>query len=228
MSPAEVGARVRKKVCERMDARGFEGAPAEPLSTTASFPRLREAAAAPAVLREGLRRDTEEILAGRWKAFGHLAIQVDDPPRWHRDYRAGVDLETERPAFGLNYRSLTGGADIKMIWELSRWYQLARLAQSFWVLHDEAAARKCLEWLGDWVRRNPPYRGWNWTSALESGLRLVQFTWIDALLAPRASACGWEGELEELRRGVLAPHVAGWKNGRSEGFLTERTRFLHV
>src|SRR5262249_39671705 len=50
------------------------------------------------------------------------------------------------------------------------------------VLRDERAAWKCVEWLNDWLRHNPPYRGWNWTSALEAGMRLVQFTWIDALL----------------------------------------------
>ena len=216
MSPAEVGARVRKRFCERTDARGFDGAVGDRLDAPAPFPRLRDAAAAPAVLREALRREAREILAGRWKAFGHVPIQVDDPPRWDRDYRAGVDLETTRPAFDLNYRSLPGGADIKMIWELSRWYQLVRLAQAFWVLHDEAAARQCLAWLGDWERCNPPYRGWNWTSALESGLRLVQFTWIDALLAPRAKACGWEVQLEELRRRILPAHV--WSTWRHRSF----------
>ena len=52
--------------------------------------------------------------------------------------------------------------------------------------HGETAARaggKCLDWLEDWARVNPPYRGWNWTSALEVGVRLVQFTWIDACLS---------------------------------------------
>jgi hypothetical protein len=35
---------------------------------------------APEVLREALRRDVENILAGRWRFFGHLEVQVDDPP----------------------------------------------------------------------------------------------------------------------------------------------------
>ena len=29
---------------------------------------------------------SERILSGRWRAFRHLELQVDDPPRWHKDY----------------------------------------------------------------------------------------------------------------------------------------------
>ena len=38
------------------------------------------------------------------------------------------------------------------------------------------------------MKHNPPYTGWNWTSALEAGIRLVQFTWIYALLEPQRGA----------------------------------------
>jgi len=44
----------------------------------------------------------------------------------------------------------------------------------------------------------------NWTSALETGMRLVQFTWIDALL----NAAGYDKrELYSLRSAILPPHV---------------------
>jgi hypothetical protein len=59
-----------------------------------------------------------------------------------------------------------------------------------YVLGDGRAAEKCVEWLEDWVKHNPPYRGWNWTSALEVGMRLVQFTWMDALLTATSVASG--------------------------------------
>jgi hypothetical protein len=42
---------------------------------------------------------------------------------------AGCDLSTRESAFGLDHRALPEGADIKLIWELSRWYQLVRLAR---------------------------------------------------------------------------------------------------
>ena len=184
------------------------------------FPTLPTPGAAPAALREALARDTQSILAGHWRAFGHLDIKVDDPPRWHRDYLAKKDLATDLPAFQLDHRSLPGGADIKLIWELSRWYALVRLAMAAYVLGDERAAAKCVAWLADWVDRNRPYRGWNWTSALESGLRLVQFTWIDALLegylrsaggslprADRSDGSALSVELGRVRDEVLPAHA---------------------
>ncbi len=39
-----------------------------------------------------------DILDGRWIAFGHLQLQLDDPPQWHKDYLAGVDMATDKPA----------------------------------------------------------------------------------------------------------------------------------
>jgi hypothetical protein len=147
------------------------------------FPQLPGAKAAPAGLREILAQDAAELLKGRWRAFGHLGLEVDQPPRWHRDYLAGRDLATTLPASRLEYRELPGGADIKLIWELSRWTALTRLAMAAHVLEDRLIAERCGQWLWDWHEHNPPGRGWNWTSALEAGLRLVQLTWMDALLA---------------------------------------------
>ena len=182
MEPAEIAAHVRKKIFQCLDARRLPDWSSPGLASTVDFPKLPRPEDAPAILREALARDTKEILAGRWKAFGHLAIQVDDPPAWHKDYLAGKNLATNESSFTLNHRELPGRADIKLIWELSRWHQLVRLAMAGYVLGDKRAGLKCVEWLADWARRNPPCRGWNWTSALEAGMRLVQFTWIEALM----------------------------------------------
>jgi hypothetical protein len=187
MSPTEMALHARKKLRQFTDDRCKRDWTTTKLECSGAFPKLPPPDKAPQILREALRRDADDILAGRWKAFGHLDLKVDDPPRWHCDYLVGRDLATTASAFKLNHRHLPGGADIKLIWELSRWYQLVRLAMAAYVLDDEAAARKCVDWLEDWVKHNPPYRGWNWTSALESGMRLIQFTWIDALLSARSS-----------------------------------------
>jgi hypothetical protein len=188
MEPAEIAAHVRKRIFQGFDARQLPDRPAPGLVSAVDFPKLPRPEDAPSVLREALARDTKEILAGRWRAFGHLQLEVEDPPAWHKDYLAGKDLLTQESAFRLNHRALPSGADIKLIWELSRWHQLTRLAMASFMLGDERAALKCVAWLADWVRHNPPYRGWNWTSALEAGMRLVQFTWMDALLTSALAA----------------------------------------
>src|SRR5437773_7423983 len=195
MEPTEIAAHLRRKFYRWQDARRLPGWANvnQALAAPWVFPALPKPEAAPGLLREALARDSKEILDGRWKAFGHLEIQVDDPPAWHKDYLAGTELATNESAFKLNHRELPGGADIKLIWELSRWHQLVRLAMAGHVLGDERAALKCVEWLADWVQHNPPYRGWNWTSALEAAMRLVQFTWMDALLKGVLPASGREG-----------------------------------
>ena len=184
MGPTEIASHLRKKLFQWSDEQALPNWSSTPVRTgdLPVFPQLPSAESAPAILREALQGDVRDILDGRWKAFAHLELKVDDPPLWQADYLAGKDLETEEPAFHLDHRRLPEGADIKLIWELSRWYLLVRLAMAAYVLGDARAARKCIEWLEDWTKHNLPYRGWNWTSALEVGMRLVQFTWIDALL----------------------------------------------
>jgi len=166
----------------------------------------------------------EEILAGRWRAFGHLPISVTDPPRWHKDYLGGVDLTTNAVAFGLNHRALASGADIKLIWELSRWHQLTRLAMAAHVLGEAKAGWKCVHWLEHWVQHNQPYRGWNWTSALEAGMRLIQFTWIEALLQPFVTSGECESEMEQLRYETLPSHV--WFTWRHRSFGSSANNHL--
>jgi len=237
MSLAEMALHARKKIRQWADARHLPDWSALNLEPGGAFPRLPKPEDAPQVLREALRRDADDILAGRWKAFGHLDLKVDDPPKWYCDYLVGRDLSTTESAFKLNHRSLPGGADIKLIWELSRWHHLVRLAMTAYVLGDARAAAKCVEWLEDWVKHNSPYRGWNWTSALEAGMRLIQFVWIDALLsasfgvppsggiAPEPPEGGTPNEkLGRLRRAILPPHV--WFAWRHRSFGSSANNHL--
>jgi hypothetical protein len=223
MSPAEIALRGRKKFRELNDSRrAWPPRLVEPADTGA-FPMLPDREAVPDRLRKALASDVADILAGRWRAFGQLDLTVDDPPKWQRDYLAGRDLTTGAPAFTLDHRHLADGADVKLIWELSRWNQLVRLAMAVYLLDDERSRGKCLEWLEDWVARNPPFRGWNWTSALEAGIRLIQFAWIDALLTGRKELPDADGSGDAARRwaalrgSVLPPHLAYVWRHRSFG-----------
>lgn len=182
MDAAEVRSHLLKKW--RQFADGIFPAPVAGLGPVkpGAFPVVPGADAAPEELKRALAADLPGLLRGNWRAFGHIDLKVDIPPRWQKDYLAGVDLDTRGSAFRLNHRKLPGRADIKLVWELSRWSPLARLAQAGAILGNEQAAALVLQCLQDWVRCNPPYRGWNWTSALESGLRLIQFAWMEALL----------------------------------------------
>jgi hypothetical protein len=224
MARAEIAGRVRKKWLQAVDARRSRDWTSVLLKPGDVYPNLPNAKDAPESLRHALRRDIEDIPAGKWRAFAHLPIRVTDPPEWHKDYLAGVDLPTSESAFNLNYRELPRGADIKLIWELSRWHPLTRLALAAYILNDDRAAWKCVHWLEHWAQHNPPYRGWNWTSALESGLRLIQFTWIEPLLRPFVARGECEAELEQLRYEILPAHV--WFTWRHKSFGSSANNHL--
>ena len=207
MGPEEVVLRLRKWLRERIDGRTHSRWGGGEELVERDYPDLPAREGMSADFLKLLTRDRDDILGGRWKAFGRVPIQVDDPPKWNRDYLAGVDVSAAGSAFRLNHRRLPEGADVKLIWELSRWQQLTRLALAADLLEDVEAADKCVEWLADWVRENPPFRGWNWTSALESGLRLIQFVWMDALLERAPGAAARRDEMTRLRSAILKPHV---------------------
>jgi hypothetical protein len=59
---------------------------------------------------------------------------------------------------------------------------MVRLAQNAWLNGVPEDARLAQHWLLDWCRSNPLGVGVNWCNALEAGLRLVNFCWIDALV----------------------------------------------
>lgn len=215
MSPGEAVLRLTRKLYQMQDRSWQPNWDRVRLETFTVFPRLPRRELAPAVLLQALGDDSARIRRGEWLAFGHLPLRVDDPPQWDRDYAAGVTVANDRCAFSLNHRALPQGADIKLIWELSRWHPLVRLGQAAWLLGDTEAGQTVLRWLGHWVEHNRPYHGWNWTSALESGMRLIQFTWIDALLSQSGGA--YEAALAELRPRLLPAHVRFTWRYRSVG-----------
>lgn len=223
MSGAEFRGHVRRKLCQQADRRrlpdwsGFSGGAA----ADGTAPQLPAPDGAPPALRGALRHEADELLAGRWRAFGHAVLRVDDPPRWFKDHLAGREVPTGRWGFQLNHRDLPHGADSKLLWELSRWHGPVRLAQAAWLLDDTAARDRCVAWLADWARWNKPFLGWNWTSALESGMRLLAFAWLDALLTEAGVA---PAALTALRKKILPAHA--WFTWRYRSFGSSANNHL--
>ena len=185
----------------------------DPLSQPGkNYPRLPETSDYPEHLLDELKWETWDLFKGNWKAFGWLDITVADPPEWHKDHMVNVDVKSTAWGFQLNHRELPSDADVKLVWELSRFYALVRMVQGAWILSDSRLAEVALRWLHSWNRENPPFRGWNWTSALESGIRLIQLAWIDTLTDKivwkdidqrKAFKESWE----DFKKKSLGPHV---------------------
>ena len=164
----------------------------------ADCPSLPSRESAPALLKQTLAGDAARLLDGKWSLFGWKELQVSSPPDWHRDYMCGVSV----PVSGkLNHRSLPDGADARAIWEINRWAEPVRVAMHGWLNDDVEAIMRAQLWLADWVEKNPLGRGINWTSALESGLRLINFCWFDALVSQMGLMQG------TLRDAIVPAHV---------------------
>ncbi|MDB6139368.1 MAG: hypothetical protein JWO94_2440 [Verrucomicrobiaceae bacterium] len=172
------------------------------------FPALPEGALAPKELKQQLAADARKLLRGDWKLYGWRVASTGAPPCWHRDASSGVVVEPDELSHKLDHRHLPDGADARTIWEINRWSEMTRVVMHGWLNGDLGAVRTAQIWLEDWCERNPVGHGINWTSTLEAGLRLINFTWFDALV----HACGDAHLLEaqELLAGRIVPAHAAW------------------
>lgn len=196
-----------------------------------AYPIIPPKDQAPDALRNALQFDSDRILSGSWTLFRQLGLKIDRHPKWQKDYLANTDLATPKSSTHLDHRKLPNGADVKLIWELSRWTHLVRLAQEAYILNDRWTMKIAIRRVYHWTKQNQPMNGYNWTSPLEAGLRLINYCWIDALTMAGAAnkKLGDESPeltqaLNRLRQLVLPPHV--WFIWRYKSFGSSANNHL--
>ncbi|MFM2176024.1 MAG: hypothetical protein RL015_122 [Verrucomicrobiota bacterium] len=183
MSPVEVCHRLGARCRNWIEGGFLEGLPPlDHLEVNVNVPRLPAKSVFPESTRSQLATDARRLLRGDWQIFGWRDVNVGAPPCWHRDPASGVVIDPDRPARSLNHRELPDGGDARSIWEINRWAEMTRLAMHGWLNDDLETIRTAQLWIEDWCDRNPPGLGINWTSPLEVALRLLNFTWFDALV----------------------------------------------
>lgn len=146
----------------------------------------------------------DRLAAGRFDIFARRDIDLGAPPRWNRDPKTGIDAPL---SFGktLDYRDPRRVGDIKYLWEPNRHLHLVTLAQACVLSGDSgrgrggenkywAALRQHLE---SWFDACPYRMGPNWSSALEVGLRLINWS------------IAWQ-----LLGGARSPHFQGEQGER--------------
>lgn len=222
MTPAEYLSRARSVMLRLTLRRGLRRLQGAHLDLTPSGkPDLPDPNLAPPGLAEALAREAGELRSGQWKVFGSRPFQTEVPPDWFIDPVVGKSLKDFGDGSG-DHRRLPEGMDARSIWELSRWIQVCRLAQSAFLNGKDEDAEAALHWLWDWVEKNPPGHGIHWASPLETGLRLIQFVWIEALLEPGGYTKGTEWG--ELRQGIVPVHF--WWTWRHRSFGSSANNHL--
>ncbi|MYM25902.1 heparinase [Duganella sp. FT135W] len=175
ISPAEVPYRVHGVLRAAAQGRGwFDAARVPPAMADAAY-------GAPWVALPSERCGQAEVLAAADALIAHgvpvfdTVVPLNDgSPDWNRDPKTGTAIPL---SFGLDidFRHL-GEVDIKYLWELNRHVWWVPLAQAWqWSGHP-----RYLELLGrlldSWLAACPYARGANWSSPVEHGIRLINWS----------------------------------------------------
>lgn len=146
--------------------------------------------------------EADLIARGRFRIFNHDLVEAGMPPRWHVSVLDGSTVDASAHWSRL---SAAGPADIKGVWELSRFAWVYPLVRA-WVLDGEARHVETF-WrlLEDWMEANPPNRGPQWMCGQEASMRLIAVAF--ALQAFRAHPATTDARL--LLTARLATATAG-------------------
>jgi hypothetical protein len=173
MSPAEIRHRALRALAHRAESCGLPGVRATPqpdlshrvepwIHATAEVGAARYLSAA------------DRIAAGRLDVFALQGVELGSPPRWNRDPKTGIEPPL---SFGklLDYRDPRLVGDIKYLWEPNRHLHLVPLAQAYALSGRTHYFDVLREHLTSWIAACPYGMGANWSSALEAGLRLINW-----------------------------------------------------
>jgi len=174
MTAAEVFHRIGRLAgiqAERLGLWGRSHAPAPDLTST-STPWIQ----APATIDAApYLRAADRLAQGKFDVFALKNIDLGSPPQWNRDPKTGIEAPR---SFGklLDYRDPRRVGDIKYLWEPNRHLHLVTLAQAFILSRDRRYLQVIQDHLESWFDACPHGIGPNWSSALEPGLRLINWS----------------------------------------------------
>ena len=205
MSVAELGYRVRQAAATRMGRR-LSGRAAPPPPPPLPRALTLAVAGAPELDPqevEALLADADRICAGHVVLFAERRFDVGVPTAWNRDPDTGVTGPGIYAGdIAITNRELVG--DIKHVWELNRHLHLVRLAQAWALSRDPRWLHALEQQLRSWLDQCPPLTGPNWTSSLELGIRLINWSLVWQLTGGEAGSL-FDGDAgQKLRADWLA------------------------
>lgn len=140
---------------------------------------------------------SRKILDGKLSVFGQAVAMPGGLPDWLADPVTGRRLPLSFGLF-LDFRHVPG-LDIKHLWEVNRLLWWVPLAQAWALQRDQL----CLELLGrlldDWLQSNPYALGPNWSSPVEHGIRLINWSLVWHLVGGEKSPL-FDGAQGRIRR----------------------------
>lgn len=123
----------------------------------------------------GLRCAADEVVRGRFHVLALGMTTLGEPVDWLRDPKTGVQAPLE---FGLrmNIADMARVGDIKYLWEPSRHLWLVPLAQAHAATGEPRYLNAAVDLLQSWLVQSPHPLGPHWSSSLEAGIRLINWS----------------------------------------------------
>ncbi len=223
MSPSEILFRIRKTTYMQTQRLGFltvkDVPPADLSVNTNNFIHL------PNDLDiESYVQAAERVKAGNIAIFALDNANLSETPCWNKDPLSGTVAPL---SFGktLNYRNNDIVGDIKYLWEPNRHLQLVTLAQAYYLTQDKKHLDVLQLQLTSWFDQCPYLKGPNWTSSLELGIRLINWSIIWQLIGGKDSLlfAGQQGEIFRQRwldsiyqhTDFISGHLSGYSSSNN-------------
>ncbi|MGQ9631414.1 MAG: alginate lyase family protein [bacterium] len=128
------------------------------------------------VKREKYLGMAEEICNKTFDLLGSGKYRFEKEIDWHSDFKVGYRWKPEF-YMQVDYYDLEAPYDVKVPWELSRFQHVVTLGKAYWLSNDEKYAREFVSHITDWIEKNPPLRGVNWTCTMEVAIRVANWIW---------------------------------------------------
>jgi hypothetical protein len=197
MTPAEVAYRVLRAVQAKAESAGILGkleVPAPDLAVAFKpWVHLPARVDAPRYVAAA-----DRVSDGWLDVFALRGVDMGQPPRWNRDPKTGIEAPL---LYGktLDYRDPDIVGDIKYLWEPNRHLHLVTLAQAYALTGNRNYFHTLAEHLESWFLSCPFRAGPNWSSALEAGIRLINWSIVWQLIGGTNSKIFQESHYLELR-----------------------------
>jgi len=123
----------------------------------------------------------DRITQGALSVFTHELCWNSSDFDWHTDPLSGWRWEAKGSFYLREKMSSEVVApppgDVRVVWEMSRLGCLVRLGQAWWLTGSEKYIQSLVRILDHWLDHNQPYRGVNWSLAMEVAIRAVNVIW---------------------------------------------------
>ncbi|MHC4295365.1 MAG: heparinase II/III family protein, partial [Planctomycetota bacterium] len=123
-----------------------------------------------------LLQNADKIAAHRLSFLDLKNSYLGDPIDFNRDHKSGKPSPMSFAPW-IDYRDLNATGDCKYIWEPNRHHQLVVLARAYRATGNIHYAEALVEQLDSWLDQCPFGIGMQWRSALELGIRLINWIW---------------------------------------------------